>query len=374
MSGERSSSSATSVQAFSNSFVGQALRALNEAEGLPGRKQMLGSVRLFAESAGYMTFEEVTKEFAADFAAALARLPSNPKARLATFADRQQTSSDRLAITHYSGKTIQQHIAYLGRVWDIVQGTSLSTARRDNPFKSLDLPKLGPRAHFALNQSQIEKIFAVPVFASRERPGGCSDEACYWIPVLLLWTGARAAEIADLNVEDVIGKSPEDLWLRIRNSGGRRRRIGKPKASCRDAFRVIPIASQLVALGFMDYVEWLKARDHQGLFPHLVSRGATEDRFAGFGLWWGGYLQRLGSYPVGRRPATGFRTHWFVAARRCGLTEEALNYMTCRNERAELDPTTITPKILRSELQKLTFEYYDLKSLTRWTAPPEDRT
>ena len=353
--------------------MGQALRALDEVEGLPGRKQMLESVRLFAECAGDVTFEEITKEFAADFAAALARLPASPKARRATSADRQVSLSDRVAIRDYSGKTIQQHVAYLGRTWDLVRSASLSTSEEHNPFKSLVLPKLGPRAEFALSRSQVERIFAVPVFASKERPQGCSDEACYWIPVLLLWTGARASEIADLHVEDVIRKSPEDLWLRIRNSGGRRRRIGMPNKSCSDAFRVIPIASQLIALGFVDYVEWLKARRQQSLFPHLVGRGSTGDRFARFGLWWGGYLQRLGSYPIGRRPATGFRKHWFVVARRRGLTEDALNYITGRDERAELDPTTITPEKLRGELQKLTFDDYDLSAVTRWTAPYEER-
>src|SRR3546814_13147439 len=50
--------------------------------------------------------------------------------------------------------------------------------------------------------AELQTIFSLPVFTRGERPPHGRGEASYWLPLLLLWTGGRPEEIAQLMVSD----------------------------------------------------------------------------------------------------------------------------------------------------------------------------
>lgn len=86
----------------------------------------------------------------------------------------------------------------------------------------------------------------------------------FWAPLLALFSGARAGELVGLRVADIVLDAPSQLWViniteELNDSDG-------PKTQ--NSVRRIPIASALVELGFLAYVEKLRLAGAQALFPH----------------------------------------------------------------------------------------------------------
>jgi integrase len=76
----------------------------------------------------------------------------------------------------------------------------------------------------------------------------------WWLPLLMLYTGARPGELNQLNVADV--KEQDGIFYFDLKDGDEK----QLKSSA--AKRLVPIHSQLLSLGFMDYVDELKAIGH----------------------------------------------------------------------------------------------------------------
>ncbi len=106
--------------------------------------------------------------------------------------------------------------------------------------------------------------------------------ACYWIPLLCRYTGARLEEMAQLRRSD-IGKSEEGIYfLNIRRGEGQR-------VKTNSSLRHIPIHAHLIELGFLEYVSSVSDL----LFPKLKSNkyGAKSSAFS---KWWSQEVKKLG--------------------------------------------------------------------------------
>lgn len=78
----------------------------------------------------------------------------------------------------------------------------------------------------------------------------------YWCPLIALFTGARAEEIASLDLEQIY--PVRGIWV-----------IDILKGKNANAQRRVPIHDKLVALGLVDYVASLRTAGHKKLFPHI---------------------------------------------------------------------------------------------------------
>lgn len=78
----------------------------------------------------------------------------------------------------------------------------------------------------------------------------------YWGPLVGLFTGARAEEIASLDLAQVYPE--KGIWV-----------IDIPDGKTENAVRKVPVHDQLLALGFTDYVQCLQKAGYKKLFPHL---------------------------------------------------------------------------------------------------------
>ena len=354
-------------------FANLALRALQSPDrNLSDKKRrpLLGSLRLFNEILGPVRVGEITETSVLEFSELLARTPSRRYLR------RRQTESDQqpeldVGIIHkvLSARTISQHLVYLAELWEMVTEDVQDLESLSNPFRSCDLPKAPPQFQLGLTKRQVENLFDLPVFSEGARPPGCYGEACYWIPLLLLWTGARPTEIAELEISDIqLSDAAENPTLRLRNSGGPMRRASQRMKGQNkpEGHRLVPIHSFLLTLNFAGYVSSLNALGHHHLFPQLNARPSRRDPFASFGLWWSGYLQRQGRYPFGRRPASGLRKHWASRARTCGLASETIDYVLGRKRGPAAD--TIAP-VSHVEMERYQLDCYDLSGIERWRAP-----
>jgi integrase len=112
----------------------------------------------------------------------------------------------------------------------------------------------------------------------------------FWVPALALFTGARAGEICQLRVEDVVEVGDVScLNLTVFDATGRRvagKRLKTPSSE-----RYVPLHPELLAAGFLAFVEGRQADAR--LFPDLEP-GPSGNYSHALSKWFGGYLDRVG--------------------------------------------------------------------------------
>jgi len=94
-------------------------------------------------------------------------------------------------------------------------------------------------------------------------------DATYWVPLLSAYNGARREENCGLMLSEIEVDAEADLsCFRFENSVVRKLKNGQSR-------RRVPIHPELIRLGFLSYVETLRAAGHTLLFPEL--RAACAD-------------------------------------------------------------------------------------------------
>lgn len=90
---------------------------------------------------------------------------------------------------------------------------------------------------------------------------------CYWLPMLGLYTGARVNEVCQLHpLEDIIEGEGGVWFFNFTDETETDARVRKSiKNSV--SFRRVPIHSRLLELGFLTYLERMRARGAALLFP-----------------------------------------------------------------------------------------------------------
>lgn len=205
-------------------------------------------------------------------------------------------------------KTINGRLGKLREIFRIAVGKGLITA---NPaantlgFKE-SARERGQKRRLSFTVNELEIIFGSTVFTEDVRSQGQSGEASYWIPLIMFYTGARPEEIAGLLLEDIrqhptVGwhfhitdlMDNEDLDLFDEEAEPSAGKPKKRRLKNHVSRRNIPIAQELVSLGLLRYIEWLRAKGATALFPNL--QRDSHDKLSGsFSKWFGRYKQDLG--------------------------------------------------------------------------------
>jgi integrase len=151
--------------------------------------------------------------------------------------------------------------------------------------------------------SDLATLFSSEVFTQHKRSKGQSGEASYWIPVLMFYTGAHPEEIAGLALSDLCQDAKLGWYLNI---------VVRPSDEARDLFeggdasdsrrrtlknamsiRRVPVSQELIDLGLLRYVEWLRERGAAVFFPTLKKdfHGKLSGSFSKF---FGRYKRAIG--------------------------------------------------------------------------------
>ncbi|CAM3531888.1 site-specific integrase [Bordetella sputigena] len=157
--------------------------------------------------------------------------------------------------------------------------------KRRLPFDSIDL----------------QTIFGSEIFTQHKRSKGQSGEASYWTPVLMYYTGARPEELAGLALSDLVDDPKLGWYLNV---------VDRPSDDDLDLFddvpeshrrtlknavsiRRVPVANELIDLGLLRHVEWLRAHKATVFFPTLKKdfHGKLSGAFSKF---FGRYKRSLG--------------------------------------------------------------------------------
>jgi integrase len=146
-----------------------------------------------------------------------------------------------------------------------------------NPWKKLGITANAPTIRDEWTDSQAVKLFSDPIFQNYQLPKSknAGVDAGYWIPVIAAYTGARASEIAQLLVDDLIVIDGIQCFrIAVTNSATQSLKNEPSK-------RNIPIHPELVRLGLLDYRAAIGGLGAVRLFPAL---GVSQVNGAGGGL------------------------------------------------------------------------------------------
>jgi integrase len=121
----------------------------------------------------------------------------------------------------------------------------------------------------AFNAGELETMFAGPIWHGSEsrvrrvKPGRhVWQDAAYWVPILLVYTGARREEVCKALVDDF--ECVDGIWvLHIRATATGR---VKTASSTRD----VPLADEVLRLGFLDFLKYHRTAGNATIFPELA--------------------------------------------------------------------------------------------------------
>jgi integrase len=147
---------------------------------------------------------------------------------------------------------------------------------------------------------ELVKIFTSKLYEKPFSKNAIAKEHAYrfWSPLLALYTGCRAGEIAQLRISDIkqekCQESGGDIYYISINTidAGKHIKSG-------NARRNIPIHDALIKMGFLTYVNKVKKAGHTQLFPEITLDKKSKPSTL-ISNWYGRYSKMLGVQNEGK--------------------------------------------------------------------------
>ncbi len=227
----------------------------------------LRAVNLFEEFTGNPPIERLARATGDEFRAWLL----NP--------DRKTTS-----------KTARDRLVWVKSLLQFA-AVDLGLVRR-SPWSGIDIQFKTTNKRRPWTAAELATFFSRPLHAQYQLPHDhkAGADAAYWVPLLGLYTGARVGELAQLHASDVDTDRANPM-LSITDEGDGQ------KVKTKAGIRQLPVHSELVRLGFLDYVEVIQKTGGGTLWPSLPPRKEKPGGY--FSHWFGIYRRSLGfgQYP-----------------------------------------------------------------------------
>ncbi|HEV2078724.1 MAG TPA: tyrosine-type recombinase/integrase [Allosphingosinicella sp.] len=188
-----------------------------------------------------------------------------------------------------TGSASNSHFIYIRMVhrW-LERSISVAPIYWDDLLVSEHKRKSPKRPGFS--KKQLRELFSHPFWTGRLHHGGAPvpgphvfHDATYWVPLLCWYTGARVEELCGLRVQDFQTRKAI-CFLRLVHH---EKRPLKNLVSEGD----VPVHSELLRLGFAEYVEAIAAQGHRCLFPELLTPLAQRHANRLYSVCWK-YLKR----------------------------------------------------------------------------------
>jgi integrase len=184
------------------------------------------------------------------------------------------------------GVTTNKHLRKIKQIYDLARDEI--EVLPEIRFARFMVPDLKDErdARDAYTVEQAVEIFSLPPWtgcagthdrfvASRE----VFHDSLYFVLLIIWYTGMRREEVCKLLVTDV--QCDAGYWyISIRNSDA-----GRVKNA--NSVRLIALAEELIRLGFVQYVDAIRAAGHDAVFPELVAeRNGTKKGDVFYRIWW----------------------------------------------------------------------------------------
>jgi integrase len=156
-----------------------------------------------------------------------------------------------------------------------------------HPWEGIEIHSQTTQERRPWDISELSTLFAHELFTEYRLPKDWRSgaDAAYWLPLLAIFTGARLSELAQLQVKDV-EMDYEIPFVSISNLGTNQQ--VKTAAS----IRKIPIHSELIRLGFLEYVKRLESKESSSLWIDLRLRKNKPG--GNYSNWFGEFRRSLG--------------------------------------------------------------------------------
>ena len=142
----------------------------------------------------------------------------------------------------------------------------------------------------------------------------------FWVPLIMLYSGARPAEIAQLAVADV--REQHGHWIMHITTEG----DGEKSVKTAGSMRVVPIHSELIRLGFLKHHAAMQKAGETLLFPEAKRNGRGQ-MIAEFSREFSRYLTRIGMKEGRGISLYSFRHGATDAWRRAGHLDDAIGFL-----------------------------------------------
>ena len=110
-------------------------------------------------------------------------------------------------------------------------------------------------------------------------------DARFWLPLIALFTGMRIEEIAQLRCRDI--RQVDGVWvIDVNTTDGNRLKN-------QNSQRLIPVHSELLAIGLVDHTKKTNASGHERLWP-VFRKDKHGSYSAGYSKWFGQYKNLIG--------------------------------------------------------------------------------
>jgi integrase len=145
-----------------------------------------------------------------------------------------------------------------------LEQSGYSVGNLDRPLvRTIKADKRPDKQKAVFSDEDLAKLFNSKEYIQ----GTLTDPFKYWVPLIGLFTGARINEICQLRLEDIYKDPQYDVWvfdINEKNHKETRKSLKRPHH-----IRLIPIHSELIKLNFLTYLNELKLRNIDRIFPEL---------------------------------------------------------------------------------------------------------
>ena len=246
-----------------------------------------------------------------------------------------------------SDRTVNRYLSSLSAffVWAEANGYMTS-----NPCSGMALPKERHSKTLPFNSDQMNVLFKSPLFVGCKsanewrniaKPGtDLIRDHRYWVPLIMLFSGARTGEIGQLAVSDV--RQEHGHWIMHITDEGAKTDEGK-SVKTTGSIRVLPIHPTLIRLGFLSYHARRVADGGSQLFPG-AKRNERGQMMSDVSREFGKYLTRIGLKSGRGLSLYSFRHGAADALRRAGYLDIQFGFILGHGEKSMTGRYGIMPQ------------------------------
>ena len=235
----------------------------------------------WAPSQGNVRTLQTYQYYVNDFQSVIGKLPA-----VALSTAHVDTYRDALAAAGLCRETVKNRVGGLATLARFTRMDDVALVFDKARLKVVPQREVHQRTR-AFERTELRTFFDSPLYRRGYRPSGQAAEASYIAPVILLATGCRREEAAQLGVDDVV--CIDGHWA-FRISTLMPDQHLKTIAS----FRHVPIHQILLDCGLLDYVEQVRRAGHVRLFPSLRNDNKYRRWGNSLGSWFSRYLDDIG--------------------------------------------------------------------------------
>ena len=278
------------------------------------------AIRLFVELHGDLPVSQIKRTHARTFREALQDLPRHRAAKLQhmPLPELAEWGRKHPEAQKVSAATLNKLLGGVQTIglWAYDKGIVPDDVPWSDPFAKMRLPEDAPERD-AFTVTELNTLFASPVFTKGERPKPGRGEAAFWMPLLGLYTGARRGELAVLTVKDVHKVEGVFVFTFIEEKA-----IGKTLKT-RTSARTVPAHPQLIKLGWLKYVDGVRNSGGEKAWLFSQIAPSKPGALSAWSKWFNRNLRNLGI--TDRHKVFHSFRHIFKDALRAARVPEDLN-------------------------------------------------